>query len=110
MSQQVGQNINASSFELRTGTDAEDEVRPFGGVNLLTFGDLWQLAPVGGASIASHPLRGAALDPKCHTMSMMFWPRSKNSIQKVRTCVDTNGVCTSTLILIILATAALTRS
>ena len=35
---------------------ADGSIRAFGGINLLVFGDWWQIAPVGGTAIFANPL------------------------------------------------------
>ena len=46
--------------------------RPFGGLNIIFSGDLWQLPPVKGKSIFSNPFRGG-LSAGEQKIAKMFW-------------------------------------
>ena len=57
------------------------ERRPFGGINIIFAGDLWQLPPVQASSIFSNPY----LRSKSHAeqkIQDMFWKKGKDSIQQ----------------------------
>jgi hypothetical protein len=56
--------------------------RPFGGLNVLFCGDLWQLPPVKSISIFSNPFKKDLEFTEQRTLQM-FWKRSEDSIRKL---------------------------
>ena len=52
-----------------------------GGVNLIFFGDWWQLPPVGDVAIMSNPFRGPALlMSKIQKMMSIFWTKGRECL------------------------------
>ena len=55
--------------------------RPFGGINIVFCGDLWQLTPVRACSFFSNPFKtGYSLEEQ--KMFKMFWCKGEDSIQR----------------------------
>jgi hypothetical protein len=55
--------------------------RPFGGINIIFAGDLWQLPPVRAAALFSNPYRrGFSIEEQ--KIFKMFWQRQEDSIQR----------------------------
>ena len=55
--------------------------RPFGGLNIIFAGDLWQLPPVRSNAIFSNPFKGGYTYNEQQILKM-FWQKSEDSIQR----------------------------
>ena len=60
---------------------ADKTWRPFGGINVLCFGDWWQLPPVKAVAIFSNPF--AAHENVERRMLQHFWVRDKDAFQQL---------------------------
>ncbi|CAE8629629.1 unnamed protein product, partial [Polarella glacialis] len=67
------------TYAVRTGPARADRTkRPFGGLNVGFFGDLWQLPPVAGTPVFHNPF--AAKEHRVQRMLAMFWGRGEDSL------------------------------
>ena len=66
------------TYKMRS--DDSEDVRPFGGINLVVLGDLWQIPPVGGNIICSNPL--LAPSESVRKGLKLFWGDA-NCVQKL---------------------------
>ncbi len=58
---------------------SDGSIRAFGGINVLFFGDWWQLRPVGGKALFSNPLgRQVGLTPSGLNI---FWGSGPDSLR-----------------------------
>ena len=64
------------TWKVRTNTD---DIRPFGGCNLLFFVDWWQLPPVKSTDLKSTPYPKNAASPMVQKSLTFFWNRSIDS-------------------------------
>jgi hypothetical protein len=55
--------------------------RPFGGINIIFAGDLWQLPPVRAVAMFANPYRSGYSIPE-QKIFRMFWTRDEDSIQE----------------------------
>ena len=62
-------------------TRGDGRQRPFGGINIISAGDLWQLGPVRASALFSNPNR-KGFSPGEQRIFKMFWQRSEDTIQK----------------------------
>ena len=56
--------------------------RPFGGLNIVFSGDLWQLPPVRAVSLFSNPFKANTYTFEEQKIFKMFWSKGEDSIQK----------------------------
>ena len=76
----VSRKRNKFKYRGGTGLDPEEKERAFGGVNMLLFGDWYQLKPVGGTALYS-----CRLDAPTQTDQLglnLLWGSGKNTIRK----------------------------
>ena len=73
--------MGKQGYKDRAGVSRELRHRPFGGLNLLMFGDWWQLPPVMQTSLCANPF------PKhvhgVQRMLDLFWGSDCNSVQQL---------------------------
>ena len=58
------------------------ERRPFGGINIIFAGDLWQLPPVRAIAFFANPFK-SGYSPQEQKIFKIFWDKSEDSIQRM---------------------------
>ena len=79
----VSKNIGGRTVHKKVMKSGEVKRRlPFGGINVIFFGDFWQLNPTGQIAVMQNPYGEAALSKAAAANILyMFWRRSEQSLQ-----------------------------
>jgi hypothetical protein len=68
-------------YKYRRSGQAKDRDRPFGGLNMLLFGDWWQLSPVRATPLFANPF--LQYSHQVQRMLAMFWSKDMDSVQEM---------------------------